>query len=395
MANERRFPRKVAEPILTIQMEPNNDAVVLDVSDGGMGFRAVNPVTRTGTICFSFSENGQRIESSAELVWTDSAKKSGGLSFASQPRANRERIRKWVEHAATPSTAHAPSQHGNPAPKGLQPTAEKPQQMNSATPPPVHAPGMPLPQSELPGFALFEDNAQRAQAIWDRELSASNSGTKFFSGFLSGAIVSALLIALLLLLDGNQTNDVLNQWRSAIGTSPALQATASVPPAAVPPDSEVSSNLAPAEPPPSSSLEPPRASKSLPASTENFSTKSAPSAPPRAQPESPSAASRAIPSPAASLPKTADPGGEELLLAQPYLNNKSGPAGSAVAVRLLWAAVEKGNVQAEITLADLYSRGDGVTKNCDQARVLLRAAAEKGSNEASQELATVIRTGCR
>jgi PilZ domain len=392
MANERRFPRKVAEPILSIQMEPNNDAVVLDISDGGMGFRAVNPVTRTGTICFSFSENGQRIESSGELVWTDSTKKSGGLSFASQPRANRERIRKWVEQAAAPSTAHAPSQPVSPAPKGLQPSAERPQQMNYATVPPFHAPGMPLPQAGLPSFALFEDNAQRAQAIWDRELSAPNSGTKFFSGFLSGAIVSAILIAFLLVLDGNQTNDVLNQWRAAIGTSPAPQATASVPPAATPPRSDAPSNLVPAEPPPSSSLEPPRASESLPASTEDSSTSSAPA---KAQPESPSAASRAIPSPTTSLPKTADPGGEDLLLAQPYLNNKSGPGGSAVAVRLLWAAIEKGNVQAEITLADLYSRGDGVKKNCDQARVLLRAAAEKGSHEASQELATVIRTGCR
>ncbi len=397
MANERRFPRKAAEPILSIQMEPNNDAIVLDVSDGGMGFRAVNPVTRTGTICFSFSENGQRIESSGDLVWTDSAKKSGGLSFASLPRANRERIRNWVEQAATANTTHAPSQTGNHAPKGLQPPAEKPQQTNYATPPPLHGPGIPLPQAELPGFALFEDDAQRAQAIWNREMSAPNSGTRFFGGFLSGAIVSAVLIALLLLLDGNQTNTVLNQWRSAIGTSPAQQATASAPPASVSPaaaptGSEISSNLIPAEPPPSSRLEAPRDSDSLPDSTEESSANTAPA---KTQPESPSTMSHTIPSPTTSLPRTADPGGEDLLLAQPYLKNKSGPAGSAVAVRLLWSAVEKGNVQAEITLAHMYSRGDGVTKSCDQARVLLRAAAEKGSNEASQELATVVRIGCR
>jgi hypothetical protein len=249
-----------------------------------------------------------------------------------------------------------------------------------------------LPQAELPGFALFEDDAQRAQAIWNREMSAANSGTKFFSGFLSGAIASAILIAFLLLLDGNQTNNVLNQWRSAIGTSPAQQATASPLPVAAPPASEFSSNLIPAEPPPSSSLESPRPSDSLPPATGYSATDAAPA---KAESESHSATSRPVPPPAASLPRNTDPGGEDLLLAQPYLKNKSGPAGSAVAVRLLWSAVEKGNVQAEITLADLYSRGDGVTKNCDQARVLLRAAAEKGSNEASQELATVIRTGCR
>jgi TPR repeat protein len=72
-----------------------------------------------------------------------------------------------------------------------------------------------------------------------------------------------------------------------------------------------------------------------------------------------------------------------------------GHTGSATATRYLWAAVEKGNVQAEITLADMYARGEGVTKNCNQAQVLLRAASKKGSNEASQELAQLIRTGCR
>jgi len=43
-------------------------------------------------------------------------------------------------------------------------------------------------------------------------------------------------------------------------------------------------------------------------------------------------------------------------------------------------------------LADLYLHGDGVARNCDQARVLLSAASRKGNVEAMHDL---NRTGCR
>jgi TPR repeat protein len=57
--------------------------------------------------------------------------------------------------------------------------------------------------------------------------------------------------------------------------------------------------------------------------------------------------------------------------------------------------VEKGNSTAETDLADLYLRGDGVAKNCDQARILLSAASDKGNAEAMQKLTELNRTGCR
>jgi TPR repeat protein len=65
------------------------------------------------------------------------------------------------------------------------------------------------------------------------------------------------------------------------------------------------------------------------------------------------------------------------------------------AVDLLWAGVRKGYVPAEVTLADLYRRGDGVQKNCDQAQVLLVAASKKGSPEARQLLELMAEQGCR
>jgi hypothetical protein len=63
-------------------------------------------------------------------------------------------------------------------------------------------------------------------------------------------------------------------------------------------------------------------------------------------------------------------------------------------VRALWQEVGKGNTSAEVTLAKLYLIGGGVTKNCDQARVLLRAAAKKGNSEAITKLSQITRQGC-
>jgi TPR repeat protein len=60
----------------------------------------------------------------------------------------------------------------------------------------------------------------------------------------------------------------------------------------------------------------------------------------------------------------------------------------------LWSAVEKGNTAAEIDLAELFRTGRGVAKNCDQARILLSAAARKGSAEARKRAESLQRQGC-
>jgi hypothetical protein len=67
---------------------------------------------------------------------------------------------------------------------------------------------------------------------------------------------------------------------------------------------------------------------------------------------------------------------------------------SVTSPQQLWSAVQGGNVQAALTLADLYLRGDGVPVNCDQARVLLLVASKKGNAQAVKELRELDRTGC-
>jgi hypothetical protein len=69
-------------------------------------------------------------------------------------------------------------------------------------------------------------------------------------------------------------------------------------------------------------------------------------------------------------------------------------ADTSEAVRLLWIAVEKGNASAELTLAELYWRGQGVARNCDQTGILLGAAARKGNVDAQRRLRQFRQEGC-
>jgi PilZ domain len=87
-------------------------------------------------------------------------------------------------------------------------------------------------------------------------------------------------------------------------------------------------------------------------------------------------------------------GQQEYTQAQDILKGKSREGGLSEAVRLLWIAVEKGNSAAEVSLAELYRVGEGVSKNCDQTKILLTAAARKGNAEAQKRLEQFLKEGC-
>jgi hypothetical protein len=96
----------------------------------------------------------------------------------------------------------------------------------------------------------------------------------------------------------------------------------------------------------------------------------------------------------AGTPTDAGTGQDEFDAAREILRGKDRARELSRAVELLWSAVKKGNVPAEVTLGDLYRRGDGVEKSCDQARVLLVAASKKGSADARHQLEQMAEQGC-
>lgn len=89
-------------------------------------------------------------------------------------------------------------------------------------------------------------------------------------------------------------------------------------------------------------------------------------------------------------------GSEELTVAEGYLNGTGGRArDTSEAAKWLWRSLSKKNGAAALLLSDLYVRGDGVPKSCDQARLLLDAATRKGVPGAGQRLQNLPSLGCQ
>lgn len=96
-----------------------------------------------------------------------------------------------------------------------------------------------------------------------------------------------------------------------------------------------------------------------------------------------------------STQPSADFGAEELAMAQHFLNGTGGRGrDSAEAAKWLWKSMAKHNGEASLLLADLYLKGDGVSKNCDQGRVLLDSAARRGIAGAGERLRNLQAFGC-
>ncbi len=80
------------------------------------------------------------------------------------------------------------------------------------------------------------------------------------------------------------------------------------------------------------------------------------------------------------------PGSDEMAKA----NNASDKAAEAA---WLWKATAKGNPDAPVQLADLYVKGEGVPRSCEQAVVLLKTAAAKENAPARNRLAAMYSGG--
>jgi hypothetical protein len=111
----RKTTRTKVEALAYINFEPNNGGIVLNVSEEGLCFHAVAPVQRSGTLHFWFSAEGQRVEATGELAWTDETRKAGGLRFAVLPAVVREQIRGWMDQCTmAPAPEQSPERHSTP-----------------------------------------------------------------------------------------------------------------------------------------------------------------------------------------------------------------------------------------------------------------------------------------
>lgn len=80
-----------------LDMGADNGGVVVNLSEGGLGFQAVGPVEADSQIPLSFSLGpGYRIEVKARVVWVDAQGKVGGAVFGQLSKDSSSLIHEWL-----------------------------------------------------------------------------------------------------------------------------------------------------------------------------------------------------------------------------------------------------------------------------------------------------------
>ena len=223
----------------------------------------------------------------------------------------------------------------------------------------------PLPERILPSFAVQSEP----------------ESVPYRYRLYVGAVLALLLPPLIYMYMASRSTKTISD---APGTQFAVSRNIPLAPPPAPPavpavsaEPSTTESIPPEENSSASPAAPPVRVKSQPAATSRRINRV------RARP-----ASTIVTTAASSYALAADASGaQDLATAEMYLNGTQGmPRDRREAAQWLWKAVGKGNVAATTTLSDLYLRGDGVPKNCDQARLLLDAAARKGGRAAAARL---------
>jgi len=376
MNSERRsIHRERPEELSYIQFEPGGGGIVLDASERGLAFQAATAVRLPGQVRLSISPNPkQLIGLTAEIVWMDETKRSGGLRFVELTEDTRNQICRWLTKTGETETPDikpelpsrvqegdtdscAGSRNSEPGP--LEPTAA----LRDALPAHKDVDSTSAPRSfGFPTKALWpEPFSEEKQAAFPR--------ARLLRGVAAGFLV--LVFVSVPVLFSKDFRSVLGDLLIHVGVKlksksySSLDASSSSPAENSSPDSGGKSSV------PKPKLDTPSEETQNPADATAAAAANQ-------RPVDPLEPSRA--------PRQDSP--------QHFVDAHSRGGRSAFA-RQLWSALGAGDSSAEVPLAELYMKGDGVPRNCEQAAVLLKAASKNGSVEAREKLKKLKKTGCR
>jgi hypothetical protein len=409
-ADRRQNPRTKLAEIAYIGMGPENGGLVLDVSEGGLSFHSVAPIQRDEKVQFLLSLRGHsRIEGTGEVVWTNNIGTVCGLKFTSLSPGALEHLDNWK------------AQSNTSAPPRTKPIAQMPSV--TVAPAVVAAPAVAAKTSILklesaePVFAIApapdRDHAVHITEVRGQSpifwMAVGAITTAFASGaFLYGMRVGRAYYVPPQTAEISSTNVKLSS-APALSAAPAQNAMqqAQPSPSTLPTGSHLAGPLS------SNGLV--IASKTqgmsthgspVPASASSVPVHSTSEGAPSA-PTSPNAATQTpVPTPAPvesakpiqvaeTHPRLSpDDGKSEYSAAVAALNGDSGKRDTAAAIELLRAASKKGDTLAEVTLADLYIYGDGITQDCVQGKSLLAEASKRGNMQAKVKLEEITDEGC-
>lgn len=281
----------------------------------------------------------------------------------------------------------APSRHGEVRHKERHETQYDEENRNGSYPDPREF-RRPANGNSLSLLQLNADSDSDESMDWTYEPEPS-SPYRYYIG-----AVLAIIIVALGYMAWRSTQAAQNSHEVSAPPPAAASDTAPVPapakgasePAAPSPASDATAPPGPAENvpknPPETNSSQEQVAESAPAAATLAANRSTPA------PQPPASAAQPTQPPAGN-------GGEELAIAERYLNGSAGQSRDiAEAAKWLWKSVAKHNGQATVLLSDLYLKGNGVPKNCDQARVLLDSAARKSVPGAGERLRNLPAFGC-
>jgi len=374
MKPERRSTRRERPAELSyIQFEPQGGGIVVNASEQGLAFHAAAALRQTAPIQLCVSPNPtQRLKLTAEIVWMDGTRHSGGLRFTELTADARNQIRQWLTQ-----TSESPAL----ARKFTSPSCTLAEESGARTRPENGTRGLlsPVPDNAMPTRSDSATHSAprtlRVQARGSLPAPSLREGqVSIFRPRLLHGLATGLLILLFVFGPVYSSRNFRHEIGGAlIRIGEKLKDTR---------DPQLD------------------ASSSKPVQISNASSMTTSSVP--------------DPTPGTSAKQTLDQSDPvaSAQTAKPTLNS----AGSSLADRQnsrkpiaivnarkgqgalagqLWSALNAGDRSAEVPLARLYLTGDGVPRSCDQARILLRAASKNGNIEALRQLQQLKKNGCR
>jgi hypothetical protein len=356
--NRRQKLRKAPAEFAFLQLERDDGGAVLDVSEAGLRFETFAPVSQEGPVHFWFSFNlRERIQAWGELVWTNAEKKCGGLRFLHLSEEDRARIREWM---AEPR----PRQASGASASGTVPD-RTPGELEAGKLDPVAAfisKARPRYSTLLAGAGdsvdsgalppRFQNTEEQASVLVPVQMYLAARRKQLILGIVLGICISAT-IAVGAFRYSNYRRQIQDE-ESLAAESRTTSLSEVQPPA---PAAPATSNSARGH----ASQNQMATVTKLPASRVTEPSRS--------------------PAPTVTSPQ---PRSSE------NANQKKHPRTPAQ----LWAAVQTGNTKAAVDLAELYIQGEGVPRNCMQARVLLLVASEKRNADAIKRLEELDKSGC-
>ena len=357
LKSSRSHTRKTPAKFGFIQIFGDEGGHILNISETGLCFETFAPIGRPKEIQFWFSLNlRDRIEATGEVAWLDSETRMGGLRFRSLTQRALKHIRTY--------SAELPGLENHT--KGELFVAALAKQVSGQNAQASDAPHMDV----SPHFEAEVSN-YRANTLFG----ASTDGAR---PVVPDPVNSTDLISLQRHVAVCRRQLILGALLGALFASIAFIPVASY----IGYRSRTSSSQASVGPVSRTAAEP---------------TSAKPSAYPTLNISAPVNSQQSV---ATRVPSTNPSKYITPVSSSPFsegsrkLNDANVAKKSASTPQQLWSAVQAGDANAAVLLADRYLRGDGVPVNCVQARVLLLVASEKNNAGAIKKLHELDKTGC-